>query len=215
MTKGTLYLDIETLPAPAAYKDEIIVKPPARLSKPESIEKWMEENADAEREKLWRKTALDASRGRICCIAWQINNSPVHSVWSEDEARLLDNFFSRIENKGVNPAICGHNVLFDLEFIKRRSIIHEIRLPFGWPINKKPWVSPIRDTQYLWTGSHTEFISLDALCKILGVQGKGDVDGSMVADLWFDGQHEKVAQYCRDDVRRVYEIDQKFQMAEV
>ncbi|WP_424926269.1 hypothetical protein [Agrobacterium pusense] len=52
-------------------------------------------------------------------------------------------------------------------------------------------------------------ISLDALCFSLGLEGKGDVDGSMVAQMWADGKHDEIGAYCRDDVARVRRVHQK------
>ena len=41
--------------------------------------------------------------------------------------------------------------------------------------------------------------------------GKGDFDGSMVAEAWAKGEHDKIAAYCRDDVETVRAIYRKFE----
>jgi predicted PolB exonuclease-like 3'-5' exonuclease len=60
-------------------------------------------------------------------------------------------------------------------------------------------------------------ISLDRLCKVLGLPGKDDMTG---ADVWpyvQAGRLDEVAEYCRQDVRRVREIFQRmnFQRGDV
>jgi len=47
---------------------------------------------------------------------------------------------------------------------------------------------------------------MDRLCKVLGIDGKGNFDGSMVADEWTNGSKEKVISYCCDDVARTRAI---------
>ena len=56
-------------------------------------------------------------------------------------------------------------------------------------------------------------IGMDRLCLALGMDGKGDIDGSMVADLWSQGEFEKIASYCRDDVLRTREIHRRMMIA--
>ena len=41
---------------------------------------------------------------------------------------------------------------------------------------------------------------LDTWAKMVGLPGKGDVDGSQVAELWAAGEHERIRSYCLDDV---------------
>ena len=46
---------------------------------------------------------------------------------------------------------------------------------------------------------------MDKLCKAFGIQGKGDFDGSMVAETWKTDK-QKVIDYCADDVARTIQI---------
>ena len=52
-------------------------------------------------------------------------------------------------------------------------------------------------------------ISLDKLCKALGLPGKGEIDGSKVWDYVRDGRIAEVADYCADDVRKVWAVYQR------
>jgi predicted PolB exonuclease-like 3'-5' exonuclease len=51
---------------------------------------------------------------------------------------------------------------------------------------------------------------MDNLCRALGLAGKGDFDGSMVAQAWADGKHETIIEYCRADVEATRAIHRRF-----
>ena len=61
----------------------------------------------------------------------------------------------------------------------------------------------------MWAGGG-KTVALDELCDIMGIKGKDGFDGSMVADAWRNGEHAKIAEYCKDDVMRVREIHKRF-----
>ena len=63
-----------------------------------------------------------------------------------------------------------------------------------------------------WAGARGT-ISQDNLAKALGLSGKGDFDGSMVAEAWANGEHAKIAQYCMADVETVRAIHRRFEAA--
>ena len=44
----------------------------------------------------------------------------------------------------------------------------------------------------------------DLLSKLIGLRGKGDIDGSMVQGLWEDGRLHDIHRYCREDVIQTY-----------
>ncbi len=64
----------------------------------------------------------------------------------------------------------------------------------------------------MWAGAKGT-ISLDNLCKALGIEGKKGFDGSMVAEAWKNGEFDKVTEYCRDDVVRVREAYKRMLVA--
>ena len=68
-------------------------------------------------------------------------------------------------------------------------------------MNAKPWDTCIADTMLMWSSDSQKRASMDKLCKAFGLEGKGDFDGSMVAETW-PVDHQKVIDYCKDDVRR-------------
>ena len=57
----------------------------------------------------------------------------------------------------------------------------------------------------MWSADPQKRVSMDKLCKALGIEGKGDFDGSMVAKTW-ETDKQKVIDYCKDDVSRTRQI---------
>ena len=111
----------------------------------------------------------------------------------------------------IHESLCGHNISgFDLPFIKHRAIINGMKPPITLlnAINAKPWEDCIQDTMLLWSQDRQKRVSMDSLCKALGIEGKGDFDGSMVAETW-PIDPEKVIEYCKDDVERTRKIYKK------
>lgn len=214
-----LYFDIETLPDQsenALAKARENVTPPGNIKKQESIDTWMAENQERAARELLHKTCLDGATGHVCTIGWASNNGDVHVEHAEDigeERDILTAFFRAVPRHDVT--LVGHNILgFDIPFLTKRAVILGIEMPtdFSWPRDPKPWSKGVFDSQTAWAGAKG-FISMNRLCGHLGIVGKTDFDGSMVAEAWAAGQHMKIAEYCDDDVRRTRAIHQKFLQA--
>ncbi len=212
-----LYLDIETIPAQtdeARQRVALTVKPPGQMKKADTIAAWEKESKPAAIEEAIAKTSFDAAYGEICCIGWGLNDEPAQSVSriaADDETSAILRFFLWLDqNCGQSgPVIVGHYVAgFDIRFITRRALILGIRLPAWWPLDPKPWGANVFDTMTAWAGVK-DTISMDNLCQALGIPGKGDIDGSMVAKLFAEGKHEVIADYCRGDINRTRQIHKK------
>lgn len=213
-----LYLDIETIPSTDpdyAKRVRDTITPPKNFKNPESIEKWMAENADAAVEEKIAKTSFDGGRGHVCCIGWAWDDEPVLTAVLESgtfyEPDVLGDFFRDIP-ASHRVTIVGHNVAdFDIKFLTHRAIVLGVLLPPAnvWPRDVKPWDGKVFDTMTKWAGARDR-ISLDELCDILGIPGKDGFDGSMVAEAWANGEYEKIARYCADDVERVRKIHKRF-----
>lgn len=214
-----LYFDIETLPDQsenALEKAREQVTPPGNIKKQESIDTWMAENQERAARELLHKTCLDGATGHVCTIGWAINDGQVHVEHAEDvgeERDILTAFFRHVPPRDVT--LVGHNVLgFDIPFLTKRAVILGIELPsdWAWPRDPKPWSKGVFDTMTAWAGARDR-ISMNRLCGYLGIVGKTDFDGSMVAEAWAEGRHMTIAEYCDDDVRRTRSIHQKFLQA--
>lgn len=206
------FFDIETLPTtdPNVIADlEKTIKAPGNIKKPESIQLWMDENKESALKDIVGKTSFNGMYGSIACIAWANNgdNEIESTDADQSEEDAIEYFYSKIG--GNVTAFCGHNLAgFDVPFLKHRSIILGIKPPSSMllAMNARPWSDSIKDTMLMWSIDRERRVSLDALCLAFGIDGKDGFDGSMVANEWFNGNKQKVIDYCKDDVMRTREI---------
>ena len=215
MTMTIIYLDLETI----GTDDESVVsvKPPGNLRKAESIAKWeAEEKPQAIKEAL-AKTAFDGTYGRIVCAGLAIDDGPLQSFVGDTEEALIRGLFHAIKEAAAidyhggrtdQAVFVGHNIAgFDLPFLRKRSIILGILPPSVLPLNAKPWDKTIYDTMAQWDSDRDKRISLDRLCKALGIESpKGEIDGSMVGEYFRAGRIAEIAEYCRKDVAAVRQV---------
>lgn len=212
----TVFLDIETIPAQsddvrARFRAE--VKAPGNIKKPESIDAWLAENADKAAAEALAKTSFDPALGHICTIGWAIDDdepTTAHAFDVAQEADVLRAFFNSFK-PFHRLTFVGHNVgSFDLRFILCRAVVLGVRIPPALPRDPKPWDKSVFDTMLAWAGTRGT-ISMDNLCRALSLPGKEGFDGSMVAEAWANGEHERIAEYCADDVRKTREVWRKFE----
>lgn len=225
-----LYLDIETLPCndPAIIAEMgNTITAPGQYKKPESIAEWLKDNKDQAVKELVAKTSFDGLYGRIACIAWAFDDGEVVSTESwQTEKQAIAALYATVsghleiayhggKSSGALTVV-GHNVAgFDLPFLKHRSIIHGIKPEpsIRRAMLAKPWDESIADTMLMWSSDRDKRVSMDKLCKALGIPGKGDFDGSMVADTW-PVDPQKVIDYCKDDVIRTRAIYKRMTFAQ-
>jgi 3'-5' exonuclease len=218
MSERTIFLDIETIPTQSQAARERIaagVKPPASMSKPETIAKWEAESKPQAVADAIAKTSFDPAYGHICTIAWAIDDAPVFSyqaVSEEYEADTLGAFFDAIDSHH-HATFVGHYVAgFDLRFILCRAVVLGIKIPSCIPRDPKPWGGRVFDTMTAWAGPR-DTISMDKLAEALGIEGKGDFSGGDVAGAFERGEYERIREYCEADVDRTREIWRKFKAA--
>lgn len=220
-----IYLDIETIPSqdPACHADILAeietakaeARAPSNYKDPAKIREYVSTRIaelDAQAEDRWRSTALDGTRGEIICVSWAIDDLPTCcTLRGPDgaESTLLSGFFAALgvaikESHGRLPRFIGHNIKdFDLRFIFQRAVIRGVRPPCNLPHDARGNNEHMYDTMLAWAGWGNH-ISLDRLCRALGMPGKTDgMDGSKVWDAVQAGEIQKVADYCRQDVECV------------
>lgn len=211
-----IVLDCETIPGKADWIKEDIaasIQPPGNIKKQETLDKWYEEKKPLLMDEKYHKCGLDAATGEILCIGMQIDDeSPgvidgFHLEGGLSERVVLLDFVTLLEDTYRRdrraPTFAGHNIIaFDLPYIWRRCMVHGIELPrwYPTPSELKPWSDTVFDTMIAWAGQRGS-ISLDKLCKALGIQGKDGIDGSMVYQMYLDGKLDEISEYCLDDVR--------------
>lgn len=208
-----IFFDIETL----STNDESVIEElrksitaPAQYKKQDSINKWMEENAEDQLKELVAKTSFDGMYGRVACIAWALDDGKImHTTKEMNERECLHMFFDYLDDVlTIDESLCGHNIAgFDLPFLKHRAIINKIKPPITLlnAMSAKPWDNVIQDTMLLWSTDKHRRGSMDRLCRAFGIKGKEGFDGSMVAETW-PINPQKVIDYCCDDIHRTREI---------
>lgn len=214
-----VFLDIETIPCQAPGVVEQLaaeVQAPATHKKPESIKAWLDENRQAVATEQWLKTSFDGGLGQVVCISWATDEGDTNALHVTDlsassERATLEIFLDDIQTlkdqkRLGNPRWVGHNVAeFDLPFLWKRCVVLGLEAPRWLPHHPKPWGEQVYDTMVEWAGPRGR-ISLDRLCKLLGIPGKDDMTG---ADVWpavQAGRISDVAEYCRADVERVRSV---------
>lgn len=217
-----LYLDIETIPSQSPEVHARIaetIKPPSTYKKAETIAAWEQNEKPSAIKEAIAKTALDGSVGHVCCVGFACDDNPathrmmIDGLDEKDTIRaFLDTADSWVPSYG-SVTIIGHNVVnFDIRFLWQRAIVLGIRMPLWFPRDPKPWGNEAFDTMTAFAGQRGT-IGLDRLSLALGMDGKGEIDGSMIGDLWAAGEHEKIASYCRADVDRTRKIHQRMMVA--
>lgn len=205
-------IDIETLPGDTRPSNEDLMKEiPKNISKPETIQKWLEEN----RELSYRKQSLNSMQGQILCIGIKVNNNKTYCPILGDpninnELDLLNNISEYILELNCSQKDIfwiGHNVYrFDLTWIWRKCIRYNLyELASLIPRNSKS--KQIYDIMDMWASEYKDYISLDKIAKFLGYDGKSDsIDGSMVYDYYMEGKIEDIRTYCISDVELEHTI---------
>lgn len=212
-----IYLDIETIPTQNAELQTYVcenLKAPANYKDPEKINAWLEEN----RAVAVDKTSLDGALGEVVVISVAVNDNAPVTFYREDwqaqerERDILTRFneYLRAEANKCRtvPKFIGHSITkFDDRFIFQRSVINGV----------KPYYTTNRqntyDTMTEWAG-YGNTVALDKLCKVLGVEQKGDIDGSKVWQYVQDGKINEVAEYCAKDVERVRQVYKRMNFME-
>jgi hypothetical protein len=236
-----IYLDIETLPGHSdqlmdslradADKEKAAVRAPSNYKDEAKIAEYIaarHAEIDAGMEDKRLKTSFDGMFGSIACIAFAVDDEQVASenaLAGGGEADMLERFYTRLASytsteyhggmASMDATFVGHNIAdFDLPFLKHRSIILGVRPPpaLAKAMSAKPWDKCIADTMLMWSPSREKRVGLDKLCRALGVPGKGDFDGSMVAETW-PVDPQKVIDYCKGDVERVRAIYRRMTFA--
>ena len=211
-----LFLDIETVPEHYHALD-------AELQGLWETKTQYQRKDEIDPETFYERAGIWAEFGKIVCISvgyftlkGDIRNFRVTSFFGEEKKILLD--FANLLNNHFGQAqhlLCGHNAKeFDIPFIARRMIIHQVALPAKLNLfGKKPWEIPHLDTLELWKfGDYKHFTSLKLLTKILGIPSpKGDIDGSQVAQVYYvEKDIDRIVTYCEKDTIAVAQLFLRF-----
>ncbi len=205
------YFDIETIPSQlAGIREELAatIEPPGNISKAETIAAWHADKKPALIEDAYLKTSFDGGVGQVVVIGYAIDDAPpqviaVSDLNRETEREMLAEFFRIVLNAGAGAQFIGHNVIgFDIPFLWKRAMVLDVKPPFCFPRNPKPWSELCADTMLMWDSTQRAGSSMDRICRLMGLPGKGDTDGSKVWQMVQVANIAGVAEYCRSDVER-------------
>lgn len=163
---------------------------------------------EAEQQQEYNKSAFDGTYSRICCIGMIIlkdDLTPVEAVawYGSNEKEILRAFWERLRKDRPRLIITYNGLGFDLPFIKKRSIIHQVKPTMEISLAKFR-TEPVYDVMAIWgSWDFRGFTKLDVLARALGVETKSG-SGSQVTGMWAEGQEKEVAEYCLQDVYVTY-----------
>lgn len=216
-----LFLDIETVPLVQNY--EVL---PYRIQKlwDKKAEYWVRKskNTRNSNQLYGEKAAIYAEFGRVVCISagfLKTDNNPtvefkIKSWYGQSEKKILAGFsevvrshFTRSDDHGF----CGHNIKeFDIPYLCRRMLVHGVAIPDALNVQgKKPWeVVHLYDTMEMWKfGDYKNYTSLDLLAAVFEIPSpKEGMDGSKVADCFYEEKWDEIVKYCENDVLTVLKI---------
>jgi predicted PolB exonuclease-like 3'-5' exonuclease len=159
-------------------------------------------------EEQYEKSSFDGTFSRIVCIGlleFTDNLEPrgATSWYGGNEGELLRAFWSRLGQLRPSLFITHNGLNFDLPFIKKRSIIHQVKPTMEISLAKFR-AEPVYDTMAIWSNwDNRGWVKLDVLARALNVETKSG-SGSQVAQMWAEGQGREIALYCLQDTYVTY-----------
>ena len=160
----------------------------------------------------------DLLRNTFRLIEDDIEDARVEAARSSLEKRGIERTNASIENEmrrfGRIPVVVAHSADFDVRMIWQCCVVLGVEFPDWWPIDfNKYRTDQVIDTMSLWAGAGNR-VSLDKLCRALGIAGKGDIDGAGVWAALRAGRYDEVVDYCGDDVERLRQVYQRLRRPE-
>jgi len=204
--ESILFLDIETIPAYAAYQD---MPEKFRVLWDRKAE-FLMKSSDETPELLFPRAGIYAEFGRIICISagyFRSKEFRIKSFYGDDEFQVL-NHFSKMLTSHFNSSdkmLCAHNGKeFDFPYIARRMLINGLTLPYILDVaGKKPWEMQFLDTMELWKfGDYKHYTSLELLSAVFDIPTpKDDIKGSDIYRVYYtEHDLERIRIYCQKDV---------------
>jgi len=166
-----------------------------------------EEQRYAEDE-LYAKSSFDGTYSRIVCIGLlefsdQMEARSAIAWYGANERELLRQFWVRLAQDRPMLFITHNGLGFDLPFIRKRSIINQVKPSLDINLAKFR-TEPVYDTMAIWSSWDTRgWVKLDVLARALQVETKSG-SGGQVAEMWEKGQGLELARYCLQDTYVTY-----------
>jgi hypothetical protein len=206
-------LDIETAPIDGVERFLGAIHAPANYTKPESIQKYIEEKTIEEKD----KASLDPDLCRVVALAFQFHGtekvSGAVAATEADEKALLERWWAVVRNEAFTPTYTGFNIAgFDLPVLIRRSQFLGVPCPkirlgrYGYQMPN------VVDLQNVMTMDRHEKFRLRSKDWWLNRLGIATVDnpctGADVGALIALGDYDTVLAHCKADVANEVKLAQ-------
>lgn len=159
-------------------------------------------------EELYQRSAFDGTFSRIVVIGLLMFSDAMEpqgamAWYGNNEAGLLRRFWQKISELRPSLWITHNGLGFDLPFLKKRSMIHQIKPTVELNLAKFR-NEPVYDTMAIWSNWDMRgWVKLDVLARALHVPTKTG-SGAQVAEMWETQGGMEVATYCLQDTYVTY-----------
>lgn len=206
-------LDIETMQAPReewarlSGIEDVDLEDISKTCNDLFLEKEARERK-AHLDELYEKSSFDGTFSQVICIGLLVFDegmSPqaAFSWYGPGERELLRQFWEKLGTLRPSLVITHNGLGFDLPFLKKRSIIHQVRPTVDMPLARFR-THPVFDTMAVWSNWEPRgWIKLDVLARALNVESKSG-RGDQVCNLWMNDDWQGVARYCLQDTYVTY-----------
>jgi hypothetical protein len=206
-------LDIETVQAPreewARLAGCVTTVDPDCLENAEDLFTRTEaEERQKNEDALYEKSSFDGTFSRIVCIGMLVFSDAMEpqgsiSWYGANEKELLRQFWAKLAELRPSLFITHNGLGFDLPFIRKRSVIHQIKPTVDISLAKFR-TEPVYDTMAVWSNWEMRaWVKLDVLARALNVESKSG-SGKQVGEMWAKGQGREIAEYCLQDTYVTY-----------
>ncbi|MDE3019571.1 MAG: ribonuclease H-like domain-containing protein [Nitrospirota bacterium] len=205
-------LDIETVQPPREEWARLVglSGPPAGNGEP-ADDLFASAEADERKrneDEQYERASFDGTFSRIVCIGLiQLSDTlePLGALswYGANEQELLRQFWAKLGQLRPSLFITHNGLGFDLPFIKKRSVIHQVKPSLEINLAKFR-TEPVYDTMAVWSNwDNRGWVKLDVLARALSVETKSG-SGKQVAEMWAKGQGREIAEYCLQDTYVTY-----------
>lgn len=216
------YFDCEWVPIVRDYFDLRLDHRLLAEAFEHQVEKWEKQRAVdgkpkfGDLDKWWKEKAhFHPEFCKMVCVSYgyfEKEEFKIKSVWGEDEAKLLSGIpelFDKVNQLGFS--LCGYAIKrFDMPWLSKRLMANGLNPPSNLSVyGKKPWDINVFDLPEVWGQGNMQesFTPFELACAAVGLESsKDDLSGSEVADAYWNGEVERIKNYCEKDVLKTKEL---------
>lgn len=153
--------------------------------------------------------------GKIVCVslgALDKEGNIKITTFKGEEKDILLKVRTVLDTAASKYTLCGHNIKsFDIPYLGKRFMINGLKPPTMLPTYEtKPWEIKAIDTREIWTfGGFKSFSSLSLISNLLNLPQHTEIKGEDVSTLYWEGEMDKVVEYCESEIKLTIDIINK------